>query len=124
MVRRKTDGSLLGRWTIVEMEVWDRDAFELLGEAFLEFGADAMGEFRFIAVEGQMNCRYGSRDGKPLVEFTWDGNDECDPATGSGWAVVDGEALCGRIFIHLGDASNFRAVRGRPRAAKSRRPSL
>lgn len=44
--------------------------------------------------------------------FSWEGQDERDHACGRGWAVVtkDGE-LTGRIFLHLGDDSAFRAVR-------------
>jgi hypothetical protein len=30
--------SIEGRWRIVEMELWDRDAIELLGPAFIEIG--------------------------------------------------------------------------------------
>jgi hypothetical protein len=46
------------------------------------------------------------------VEFSWDGFDEGDPATGRGWAVVEEDgSLRGRIFLHLGDDSGFRAER-------------
>jgi hypothetical protein len=34
------------------------------------FGADRSGQFRFIAVQGWMDCRPGQRDGRPGVEFT------------------------------------------------------
>lgn len=30
--------SIEGRWHIVDMEVWDRDAIDLLGPAFIEIG--------------------------------------------------------------------------------------
>jgi hypothetical protein len=93
------------------MQAWDREAFELLGPAFFAFGRGRVGEFRFIAVEGQMNCRYDDRDGKPLVEFTWEGSDELDPVNGDGWAVIDGAAMRGRIVIHQGEESGFTAVR-------------
>ncbi len=29
------------------------------------------------------------RDGRPGVEFSWEGNDECDLASGRGWAVLE-----------------------------------
>ena len=29
-----------------------------------------------------MDCRLTTRDGVPAVEWTWDGNDEMDPAQG------------------------------------------
>jgi hypothetical protein len=59
-----------------------------------------------------MDCREVERDGRPGVEFSWEGKDECDPASGRGWAVLEEDgSLCGRIFFHLGDDSGFTAVR-------------
>jgi hypothetical protein len=69
------------------------------------------GGFRFICVEGDMDCRYGTRDGLPLVEFSWNGCDENDPACGRGWAVVVGDDIRGRIYNHRGDDSAFAAER-------------
>ncbi len=42
---------------------------------------------------------------------TWEGNDECDPASGSGWVnlLKDG-SLSGHICFHQGDDSGFRAI--------------
>src|SRR5574341_1629920 len=71
-----------GAWRIVEMDLWDAEAIDLLGPGFIEFGADRSGSVRFIAVEGWMACHAGQRDGRPCVEFTWEDNDECDPASG------------------------------------------
>ncbi len=53
------------------------------------------------------------RDGEPAVEWTWDGNDEMDPAQGRGWAVLEGDELHGMIFFHQGDDSEFVATRPR-----------
>ena len=101
-----------GRWRIVEMELWDEDAIDLLGPAFIEITADGRGSFRFIAVEGWMDIRRVQRDGTPAIEFSWEGNDECDPVNGRGWATLQGDgSLSGRIYIHGGDDSAFRAVR-------------
>ena len=103
--------SIDGRWRIVEMEVWDREAIDLLGPASIEIGPDNEGSFRFIAVEASMDVRQSDRDGLRGVEFTWEGHDEGDPTSGRGWAAAapDG-TLTGRIFIHLGDDSSFLAV--------------
>jgi hypothetical protein len=103
---------IAGTWRISEMELWDREVIELMGPAFIEFGHDATGRFRFIAVEGWMDCRYGHRDGRACVEFTWQGQDDCDPASGRGWAAleIDG-TLRGHIFIHHADDSAFSAIR-------------
>jgi hypothetical protein len=101
-----------GRWRIVEMELWDRDDLELVGLAFIEFDEDLTGRFAFIAVEGEMDCRDAPRDGRPGVEFSWEGNDEGDPVAGRGWAVLEDDgALRGRIYCHHGDDSSFHAAR-------------
>jgi hypothetical protein len=101
-----------GGWRIVEMDLWDAEAIDLLGPAHIRFGKDRTGHFRFIAVEGWMDCHSGQRDGRPYVEFTWEGNDECDPASGRGWAALSEDgSLRGHIWFHLGDDSGFRAVR-------------
>jgi hypothetical protein len=49
--------NLVGRWRIIEMDLWDRDAIELVGPGFLEFKPDGTGSFGFIAVEGWMDLR-------------------------------------------------------------------
>lgn len=64
------------------MELWDQDAIDLAGPAFIEFGPDNTGSFRFIAVEAWMDVRPPHRDGLRGVEFTWDGYDEGDRTTG------------------------------------------
>ena len=99
-----------GTWRITEMDIWDQEAIDLLGPAFIEFKG-ARGQFRFIAVDGWMDCRHGQRYGRPSVDFTWDGNDECDPASGRGWAnsQKDG-SLTGHIYFHQGDDSGFKAI--------------
>lgn len=104
--------SIADNWRITEMDVWDQDAFDLLGPVFFSFDGKRSGSFRFIAVEGWMDCRHGERDGRPFVEFTWDGNDECDPASGRGWVRLEKDGtLSGHIFFHQGDHSGFKAIR-------------
>ncbi|AMV38498.1 hypothetical protein [Planctomyces sp. SH-PL62] len=43
--------------------------------------------------------------------WTWDGNDEMDPAQGRGRTVARGDELHGLIVFHGGDESEFRAIR-------------
>ena len=54
------------------------------------------------------------REGKPAIEFSWEGGDAADgtPLTGRGWAVLEGEELNGMIYIHCGDHSEFTAAKG------------
>src|SRR4051794_21130047 len=101
-----------GPWRIVEMELWDQEAIDLLGPAFIEIGRGHNGSFRFIAVEGSMDVRRVESGPSPRIEFSWEGADEYDPASGRGWAAIASDgSLSGRIYIHGGDDSAFRAVR-------------
>ncbi|MEV0051018.1 hypothetical protein AB0H34_11040 [Saccharopolyspora shandongensis] len=103
--------SLTGRWRIVEMDMWDRDAIDLEGPGFIELAKDGTGQFGFIAVHGWMDCRPTKRDGRPCVEFSWDGDGEDQPVNGRGWAMLaDNGTLEGHLFIHMGDDSGFRAT--------------
>lgn len=100
-----------GRWQIVEMDLWDRDAIDVLGPAFIEIGADGTGSFRFIAVEGDIDGRHVARDGHPAVEFSWVGVDDNDDASGRGWARLEtDDSLVGHIYLHRGDDSGFRTA--------------
>ena len=104
--------ALVGRWRIVEMELWAQEDVDLVAPGYIEFEPDHMGSLRFIAVQGGLDWRDAPRNGRPGVEFSWEGFDECDPATGRGWAVVEEDgSLRGHIFFHLGDDSGFRAER-------------
>ena len=123
-----TPRAVFGAWRIIEMELWDEDAVELMGPALIEFARDDTGRFRFIAVEGGMDCRHEQRDGRPHVEFSWEGDDDGDSAHGRGWAALaDDGSLLGHIYFHMGDDSAFRAVRADHRSgsdigtARSRR---
>jgi hypothetical protein len=110
--RSKDSSGLIGRWRIEETDVWDREALDLVGPAFIEFRSDMTGLFGFIAVEGWMDCREASIDDHPGLEFSWDGNDECDPASGRGWAALQpDDTLTGHIYFHMADDSAFRATR-------------
>ena len=101
---------LVGRWRIVQMSGWDRDAIDLVEPGFIEFAKDMTGRFGFIAVDGWLDCRPVERDGRPGVEFTWEGSDEGDQVSGRGWAVlVDDETIEGHLLFHMGDDSSFRA---------------
>ncbi|HVB05229.1 MAG TPA: hypothetical protein VNF07_03150 [Acidimicrobiales bacterium] len=104
---------ITGRWNIVEMDLWDSEALDLVAPAFIEFSSDHRGSFGFIAVTGWIDWRISDVD-RFDVEFSWDGNDEGGHITGRGWATLgDAEALHGHLYFHLGDDSGFRAERFR-----------
>ena len=107
----KTKPPFEGRWRITWMELWGQDFVDEEVEGYFEFESNGTGSFQFGYVRGQIDHQLSERDGKPCVEFTWDGNDEMDPAQGRGWAVVDGDKLNGMIFFHQGDESEFKCRR-------------
>jgi hypothetical protein len=109
--KAKATNLFAGRWRIISMEQWDQDFVDEQEEGYFEFTDKGHGNFHFGYVHGQMDCRLTTRDGVPAVEWTWDGNDEMDPAQGRGWAVINGEELHGMIFFHCGDDSGFLAKR-------------
>lgn len=100
-----------GRWRIIWMEQWEQDYVDEEVEGFFEFGAGNRGNFQFGLVRGDIDYRLDTRDGKPAIEFSWEGSDEMDSVQGRGWAIVDGNELSGVIFFHQGDDTEFKAKR-------------
>lgn len=108
-----TKSPFLGRWELASMSTWDEE--DVLDEprAFLLFERDGLGQFEFGDVGGDVDYRETTRDGKPAVEFTWEGGDRAELLSGRGWAVLDGDRLSGMMFIHLGEDTEFSAVRAK-----------
>ncbi len=104
--------SVIGRWRINQMDNWDQEAVDLVQPGFIEFDDNGLGGLGFIVVTGELDCRDTDRDGRPGVEFSWQGSDEGDDVSGRGWAVLNPDGtLEGHIYFHLGDDSAFRAER-------------
>ena len=102
-----------GRWRIVEMDVWDNDDLDLTEPAHISFEGDNDGSFAFVAVTGQLDVRYGARDGSACAEFSWDGFDDAETSSGRGWvALGTAGRLVGHIFIHNGDDFGLRRRTG------------
>ena len=100
---------LQGKWHIYKMEMWDEDYFNIEVQAYIETDEKGMGRFQFGLVSGYLD---GETIDNDTLEFTWDGNDECDEAQGSGWIkLTDKNTLEGKIKFHLGDSSMFWAKR-------------
>jgi hypothetical protein len=113
----KPESLFEGRWRIVWMDQWDQDYVDEEVEGFIEFQPNGLGSFQFGYVQGQIDYRTTTRDGKPAVEFSWEGGDGADgtPLTGRGWAALGDDELSGVICIHEGDESEFRAKRKKRR---------
>ncbi len=97
---------LLGKWRIVETDLWDADYLNMLEPAFIEFQDDGRGELRFGCVIGDLDCHYRSA----AADFTWQGSDEMDEASGDGLALLEDDgSLSGEISFHRGDEATFKA---------------
>lgn len=108
---RQNSGDPTGRWRILEMNLWDREALDLVAPAFIEFSSDHTGCFGFIAVSGWIDWRVAA-EGRTGVEFSWQGTDEGDQVSGRGWAALQDDGLVhGHLYFHLGDDSSFLAER-------------
>lgn len=77
MTDRKLKSPFQGRWQIVSMTEWDDDSLNEEVEAFMEFSADDLGKFQFGYVQGDIDFQSTERDGKPAVEFSWEGRRRC-----------------------------------------------
>jgi hypothetical protein len=102
----------IGTWHIYAMEMWDADYFNMQVQAFIQIRPENLGSFQFGLVSGGLDGQIEHAGGKQRFVFTWEGSDEMDPVTGSGWIQLKREdELLGSIRIHLGDRSKFRARR-------------
>ncbi len=105
--KAKIENPLVGIWRIISMPDFDDNYLHEEVHSFIEFDERNTGEFHFGYVHGYMDCRVTTRYGEPAIEWTWDGNDEMDPAQGRGQAVLKGTELHGTIFFHQGDEHDF-----------------
>jgi hypothetical protein len=103
----------VGTWSIIEMEAWDQEYVNMEVPGHFTFKKDGTGLFQFGLVQGELDCRVETGDRGARVDFSWEGREEMDPARGRGWALIENGELSGRIFIHMGDDSAFRARKGR-----------
>src|ERR1700722_13124566 len=101
----KPKSPFTGRWRIVSVSAWEDEYLDEDVQAFIEFDERGGGSFQFGYIQGQVDYRTANRDGKPAVEFSWEGGDGADgtPLTGRGWAVLEGDELKGKFFFHGGD---------------------
>jgi hypothetical protein len=113
-----------GRWRIVETELWDQEALDLVVPAYIRFDRKGLGEMQLIAIGASIDYRVEPRDGAFVLEFSWSGFDEMDAISGRAWARIDGDTIRGKLFIHQGDESTFvaRRERGVRRVSTSKAP--
>lgn len=102
---------LQGTWHITEMEMWNADYFNMETQAYIKIDPNGTGKFQFGLVEGYFNGKlYKYLEGERF-EFTWEGSDENDAASGSGWVQKTSMGkIEGEFKMHYGDVSTFTAV--------------
>jgi hypothetical protein len=85
---------LIGRWRIVEANLWDRDYLNLVEPAYLQIARDGWAEFAFGCVTAGGELEYS----RTIVFFRWSGFDEGDAVSGDGSAELQDD---GSIEIEL-----------------------
>lgn len=105
---KASDNPLVGRWRIVEADLWDRGYLDLCGPASLTVRANGRGEIAFGAMQASLDIDYGPDE----IGFTWAGFDEMDEVSGSGSAELQADGSLQIVFeYHLGDEAVLKAVR-------------
>ena len=97
---------VIGKWRIVEADLWDRDHLNLVGPAYITFRGDGHGEIAFGALNAGLDCEYSPS----IIFFTWVGFDEMDEVRGDGSAKLDDDGTLDIEFrYHLGDEAELKA---------------
>jgi hypothetical protein len=100
--------SLLGKWRITDMELWDTEYIDMLGSAYVQFD-DGGGQMAFGAVQIGLDCEYGQSS----IWFTFHGFDEMTEVAGDREAELEDDGtLTGEIRFNQGDETSFTAKRG------------
>ncbi|WP_412051274.1 hypothetical protein ACK6D9_08300 [Hoeflea sp. Naph1] len=99
---------LLGRWRIVEADLWDRSYLDLVAPAMIAIGTDGHGEIAFGALQAGLDLGYS----QSLVHFTWAGFEEMDEVSGDGNAeLLDDSTIETTFAYHNGDEAVLKAKR-------------
>ncbi len=75
---------LIGRWRIVEADIWDRGYLDLDVPATITIADDGHGEIAFGALQASLDIEYG----RDSIGFAWGGSDEMDEVPGDGSAEL------------------------------------
>ena len=86
---------LVGRWRVVEADIWDRQYLDLCGPATIVIRSNGRGEIAFGALQAGLDIEYS----RASVGFTWEGFDEMDEVSGDGSAELLDDGSIDRIRI-------------------------
>ena len=67
--------------------MYEWDEIDLGGSAHITFNGKDHGKLAFLAVDADLDVRYGSCDGAAGAEFSWEGFDDSSAASGRGGIV-------------------------------------
>ncbi len=99
---------LVGRWRIVEADIWERGHLDICGPAAITITDHGHGEIAFGALQASLDVEY-SRDS---VGFTWEDCDEMDEVRGEGSAeLLDDGSIEIEFAYHDGDEAVLKAKR-------------
>lgn len=88
------DCQLVGRWRIINADLWDRDYLDMAEPAYLQIGDDGWVRFAFGCVTAGGELQYS----RTIVFFRCTGFDEGDEVSGEGSAELQDD---GTIEIEL-----------------------
>jgi len=112
--KKEDNMDFTGMWHIYEMEMWDEDYFNVEVQAYIKIDLNNLGHFQFGLVSGEIDGKVVKYPDGNRFEFTWEGYDECDPISGSGWIrLKEKDVIEGEFRTHLGDDSTFSARRAK-----------
>ena len=99
---------LVGRWRIVEADLWDNNYLDLVEPAYVAFDEKGRGEFAFGVSNATMDLEYSHS----VIFFKWVGFDEGDEMSGSGSAELDDMGLLEiELSFDNGDDATLKARR-------------
>lgn len=99
---------LIGRWRIVEADIWDRDYLDLCGPATITITRRGQGEIAFGALQAGLDIEYS----RSSIGFTWTGFDEMDEVSGDGSAELHDDGSIEIEFTYYnGDEAILKAKR-------------
>ena len=123
MGKSKPKNWATGRWLIESMDQWGKKYTDVEVPGYFDFADNNLGSFHFGYVQGDLDYRLSQRDGKPVVEFSFEGGDGADgsPCSGRGWmALDDDDTLVGMLFFHCGDESGIELSRAEEKPKRKR----
>ena len=98
---------LIGRWRIVEADLWDREDLDLCGPAILTITAQR-GDIAFGALGAGLEVEYA----RYSIGFRWAGSDEGDQVEGDGTAeLLEDDTIEIEFADHNGDQATLKAKR-------------